>query len=214
MAALMSCSSQDDIVISNNGEEERFTTKVSYYSFDEDFYRQQGRSDLPQKHRLSVWPPPERHKVLFQHQSFIFSSSSEGGVGIYAANPECQRALEVTALPEWLRSFGVANTLKSRASESQLLVYIKNVVCSRAESFDLQVRPSKILLLAADYAGLLYGLFALRQVLAHHSVVSLSGGARQVSLPCLLLCDAPQSAVRAVRLSHRLQIRHAVRSLG
>lgn len=209
MEALASTS---DDLSSPSGEEERYSTKSSFFGIDEGYYQSQPprRSACTDGEPLVLWPPPERYKLLAGSGPFVLSScSSEGGVGVYAANPECQQAMEALAMMEWLQSMGLPSTFKNRAAESHILIYIKNAICTRKEGFDLQIRPNKIILLAADYAGVIYGLNTLKQLILYNSSVSYEGSGKTYSLPSLLLSDAPLLDVRAVRLSFALQVRNS-----
>eukprot|EP01039_Chlorochromonas_danica_P003323 gene3323-3646_t len=187
------------------GEEERYSTKTSYFGFDEEYYRLSStRAPIQNGVILSVWPPIERFKLMEKSAHLILSSSSE--VGIYAANPDCAQAIQATTTLEWLHACGLSSSLKSRPSDSLILIYMKRMICTRMESYEIQVRSNKIILIAADYAGAIYGLNTLKQLIMHNSIVHYEQKIKHIHLPCLLLSDAPTSPLRAVRVSLSHQI--------
>lgn len=187
------------------GEEERYSTKTSYFGFDEEYYRLSStRAPIQNGVILSVWPPIERFKLVERSAHLILSSSNE--VGIYAANPDCAQAIQATTTLEWLHACGLSSSLKSRPSDSIILIYMKRMICTRVESYEIQVRSNKIILIAADYAGAIYGLNTLKQLIMHNSIVHYEQKSKHIHLPCLLLSDAPTSPLRAVRISLSHQV--------
>jgi hypothetical protein len=199
MSQLMASKSSDEV-----NEEERYASRTSFFGLDPEYYSGIFSSAATSS-SLICWPPSEKYKILDDKNLFALCSSTDG-VGIYLANIECRKALEASAFIEWLQSMGINSTIRPKSVDAQILVYIKSTICERPESFEIQIRQTKAILVAADFRGLLYGLTAFKELISHNGKVSFENDRKCLSLPCLLMSDAPSLARRGVTWSFQYNI--------
>lgn len=185
-------------------EEEVYSTIAAFQSIDEDYYKNKSSAD-PTLGKVISWPPVENYKIIDEGVRFSLSGRSEG-VGIYAANLECRKALESVAFGEWLQSMGVSTFVRSKTADCSILVYIKTSVCERPESYEIQIRQNKIIIIAADFVGVVYALNTFKDLLTFNSTTSFEDDVKTLSLPLLLVSDAPAVRHRCVQWSYQFHI--------
>lgn len=196
-------------------EQPHLSLKTNFQSFDETYYNEASiqasdaavdASKLPK-----VWPMCGRWKDHEQAGCFQLQS----GHGLYLANPECQQAVEASAFKEWLESYGITMQNVVRTSEATVLVYIKTALCSQAESFELQIRSNRIILIANDFHGVMYGLHTLKQLIMNHGeTVNTTEHGKAIKLSPMLLSSSPAVARRAVMWSYQYNVFSARENLA
>lgn len=181
-------------------EEEHFATRQSLFSVDESYYQQfSSYTDFsdPSRPPIIVWPPVQRYKVLDALPALSLGKTNEG-INIYGANLECQKAIDVVAILEWLQSYGLTADKKHKSSDSHVLIYIKSSICSKPESYEIQIRQNRVVIVAADYVGVIYALNCFKALIMNNGRVSFENEHKCVTLPALLLSDHPTIARRGV----------------
>jgi hypothetical protein len=153
-----------------------------------------------------LWPPCGPGSSL--SSSDPLRLSAQHGLRLYAADQACQQAIEAVAFTQWAQAFGLPASLVPRPTGAQIQLYIDNTTCAKAEGFELQVRSEEIILVGADFAGLVYGLYRIKQLLDSNSKIWFDGDIKHLELPGLVLSDSPSLPKRAIRCSYQYHVLH------
>lgn len=77
------------------------------------------------------------------------------------------------------------------------------ICCEGRHSYRLSIEHESIIIIASDPSGLLYGLYALVQLLQLHCEVNMDGSTTVVYVPPIILHDFPDVPNRAILWSYR-----------
>lgn len=140
----------------------------------------------------SLYYNPQKFKFLPELLPFTLPKLST--LSIFCKSEDAWSTLKENGLLNRLESYGIAFSRSTIVSDSNVVIDLQKLSFLSSESFEIQVRPEKIILIASDLLGMQYGLIALKLVFCSISTFS----EQNFQIPSLVLYDSPRIAQRAV----------------
>lgn len=167
-----------------------------------------GAADDSTEPLLIFWPPVHVQSRRSSSDGLTLSSRSNLLVCLSNSEVDIFQLLTWSGLLDILDSFGFQVQIKRAARGAQIRLGIDRNICPTVNSYELSVGREQVYIVAADSAGLLYGVYTLIQLMKLHSDIQASAdGSYRITIPAISIRDGPDVAQRGVLWSYRYQVR-------
>lgn len=119
---------------------------------------------------------------------------------IYLQSPDYFEQLSISGFLETLKSANIEMHISENINEASLILMKGDPENIKPEGFELQIRSEKIILTSNDHLGMLYSLYALKQIFGHSFENHLQDFQSAVYI------GSPALSLRAVHYSFNFQI--------
>lgn len=167
-----------------------------------------GAADDSMEPLLIFWPPVHVQSRRRSADGLTLSNRSNLLVCLSNSEVDIFQLLTWSGLLDILDTFGFQVQIKRAARGAQIRLGIDKNICPAVNSYELSVGREQVYIVAADSAGLLYGVYTLIQLMKLHSDIQASAdGSYRITIPAILIRDGPDVAQRGVLWSYRYQVR-------
>ena len=156
---------------------------------------------------LVLWPPVQRQFrtgsecLVLSNEDILYLQISGDVTDIYPL-------LSWSGLMDTMDAHGISIQVKRSYMGSKIRLCVDPVACAGRHKYELRVCPELgIVITASDQTGLLYGNYALVQLLTLHTDVVKNKGVTTLSVPSVSIIDYPDVANRGVMWSYRKDAR-------
>jgi ankyrin repeat protein len=150
---------------------------------------------------LVLWPPVQSQEL--QYGKHLRLSTTAPLVLSINGEIDLFPLLTWSGLVEILDRHGISMQVKRPFSGAQMRLSVDQTICPGRHRYELRIQPECALLNASDTMGLLYGVYALVQLIQLHSDVVHHKDRTDLYLPCISISDYPDLPDRAVLWSYR-----------
>lgn len=167
-----------------------------------------GAADDSMEPLLIFWPPVHVQSRRRSADSLTLSNRSNLLVCLSNSEVDIFQLLTWSGLLDILDAYGFQVQIKRAARGAQIRLGIDRNICPVVNSYELSVGREQVYIVAADSAGLLYGVYTLIQLMKLHSDIQASAdGSYRITIPAISIRDGPDVAQRGVLWSYRYQVR-------
>ena len=197
------------------GSEDNSTSpgrQLNFYQFDEEYYQiLRSSHEVPETERVLTtwfWPPVYSGKLIS-----CKTAVSLKNLDIIVADANLYNFIINTESFKEFSTFGIeSRLLKTSNKDNSIHVSIDISICSIPNSYEIQIgNNQQIILVGADFHGILYGLSTLIQYfklyceLKIETIINTTSN-KTLIIPAAVISDHPATAQRAVMWSYHQQV--------
>jgi hypothetical protein len=154
---------------------------------------------------LIFWPPVFKQFRSTSDPPLVLRSDENLLVCICSQEVDIFPVLTWSGFLDSMDLFGFQVQVKRTTQGAKIRLCLDTNVCPQRQSYRLICTSKQLQVIAADYAGLLYGMHTVLQLFQLHSDTRRQQNVTQISVPAVQVLDYPQTPQRAALWSFRSQ---------
>lgn len=156
---------------------------------------------------MVFWPPVQKQHRRLTDPPLLLRSDENLLVCVANCEMDIFPVLTWSGFLDCMDVYGFQVQVKRTAIGAKFRLCVDGNICPLRHSYQLRCDQEQLLLIAADYTGLLYGMYSIIQMVQLHSQISLKQGIAHIAIPAVEIYDFPAIQQRNVLWSFRHEVR-------